>query len=352
MSVGQFASFELTVTNRGDGVARHIVITDRFDRGLRHPNAKPNEYTVVYSAMKDLAPNESQAIPLTFQVVDGGTQCHEATVTADGADPVSQKGCVTAKQSALEVKITGPRSRNVGETAEFSATIKNVGDVAATNIEVVIHCDAAITPTMAERGSQPLADNGLLLKIDNLAPGERRTFGMQGQCRAASNRACAKVTVTADGGVNQADEACVEILPPLTSPALGAAAPAATSNLRLSVSATKTPAHVGEKQLINVIIENAGQQTETKVSMRVKLPTELTADTTQIQPQPENTPPNEIRFATIAELPPGQQQRFVIPVTPNRVAQQLRIEADIAATSLPTPKAAYSDAIDIATASP
>jgi hypothetical protein len=303
--------------------------------------------------MKDLAPNESQSIPLTFQVVDGGTQCHDATVTADGADQVSQKGCVTAKQSALEAKIIGPRQRNVGETAEFSATVKNVGDVAATNIEVVIHCDAAIAPTMAERGSQPLADNGVLLKIDNLAPGERRTFGMQGQCRAASNRACARVTVTADGGVSQADEACIEILPPPTGPATGAAAaPAATSNLRLSVSATKTPAHVGEKQLINVIIENAGQQTETKVLMRVVLPAELTPDISQIQPQPESTPPNEIRFATIAELPPGQQQRYVIPVTPNRVGQQLRVEADIAATSLPTPKATYSDAIDIATASP
>jgi hypothetical protein len=100
-----------------------------------------------------------------------------------------------------------------------------------TNIEVVVHCDASIAPTMAERGSQPLGDNSFLLKIESLASGERRTIGLQGQCRAASNRACAKVTVTADGGVNQADEACVEILPPLNSPAPGGAAPPqATSN--------------------------------------------------------------------------------------------------------------------------
>ena len=129
-------------------------------------------------------------------------------------------------------------------------------------------------------------------------------------------------------------------------------APATTSNLRLSVSATKTPAHVGEKQLINVIIENAGQQTETKVSMHSDLPAEFTPDPTQIQPPTESIQQNEIRFAMIAELPPGQQQRYVIPVTPNRVGQQLRIEADLAAASLPTPATKYSDAIDIVTGSP
>ena len=40
VAVGEFASFELTVTNRGDGVARNIFVTDRFDRGLRHEQAQ------------------------------------------------------------------------------------------------------------------------------------------------------------------------------------------------------------------------------------------------------------------------------------------------------------------------
>ncbi len=357
ISVGQYAKFELTVTNRGDGIARHVVITDHFDRGLHHLQAKPNEYAVVYPAPEvqmDLAPNESKTIPLTFQVVDGGTQCHEATVTADGADPVSQKGCVTARQAALEVKIIGPRQTVIGDTANFSATITNVGDVAAANVELVIHCDAAIVPTAAEPGAQPLSDNGLLLKIDSLAAAEKRTFKMQGQCRTATNRACTRATITADGGINQAAEACVEILPPLTSGAPATGGVPSASNLSLTIGVTKTPAHVGESQLINVIIENRGQQTENKVSMRVVLPTELTADTTHIQPAAEQIIPNqnEIRFPVVAELAPGQQLRYVIPVTPNRVGQQLQIRADISATSLPTPRTQQSDPLDVLSASP
>jgi uncharacterized repeat protein (TIGR01451 family) len=352
VAVGQNASFELTVTNRGDGVARHILITDSFDRGLRHLKAQPNEFSIKYDLMKDLDPNESQSIPLTFQVVDGGTQCHVATVTADGADPVSQKGCVTARQASLEVTITGDRTRQVGEIAEFKTVVKNTGDVAATNIELVIHCDPAIVPTMAERGYQQLANGDILLKIDRLESSERRTFGLNGQCRSDSKRACARATVTADGGINQAAEACVEILPPLTSAAAGAAAAPAGNDLRLIVTTTKNPARVGTKQLINVIIENAGQVSEKQVSMRVKVPPEFTVDTAQIQPQGQATIlGNEIRFATIAELPPGQQQQYVIPVTPNNV-NSVTVSAEIVSTNLMTPATVNSEVIQILGASP
>ena len=269
--------------------------------------------------MKDLEPNESQSIPLTFQVVDGGTQCHVATVTADGADPVSQKGCVTVRQASLEVTITGDRTRQVGEIAEFKTVVKNTGDVAATNIELVIHCDPAIVPTMAERGYQQLANGDILLKIDRLEPSERRTFGLNGQCRSDSKRACARATVTADGSINQAAEACVEILPPLHPRSPGSSAAPAGNNLRLIVTTTKNPARVGEKQLINVIIENAGQVSETKVSMRVIMPSEFTVDATQIQPQGQATiNGNEIDFATIAKLPAGQQQQYVIGSSPEQ----------------------------------
>jgi hypothetical protein len=161
-----------------------------------------------------------------------------------------------------------------------------------------------------------------------------------------------RATISAEGGVNQADESCFEILPLLSSGAPAAGGASAASNLTLTVRMTSTPARVGEKQLINVNIVNAGQQTETKVSTRVVLPTELTVDATQIKPAADQILPNEVRFPTVAELPPGQQLRYVIPVTPNRVAQQLRLRADIAAGSLPTPRTQESDPIDIVGASP
>jgi len=349
VAVGQYTSFDLTISNRGDAPARGILVLDRFDRGLRHPEDKRNEYAIKYSGVRDLPPNESQTIRLTFQVVDAGTHCHEVTVAADGAASVSQRDCVTARQAVLEVSVTGPRRQILGDTAAFSAVVKNVGDVAATNIEVVARCDAALKPTQTEPGYEYLADGGILLRIDRLEPGERRAFRLEAECLTPSNRACTRFNVSADGGVSAGDEACFEVLPLLPGGAPGTAGPggAAASNLRLTITENKNPARVREKQVVYVNLENTGQQAEQKISVRVLLPQELTPDAAQVQPQSETTIlGQEVRFATIAELRPGEKRQYIIPVTPTR-AGQVQIRAQIAASSLVTPATVDSNVIEI-----
>ncbi|MEX2309926.1 MAG: hypothetical protein WD738_20305 [Pirellulales bacterium] len=224
--VGEFVNFEVTVTNRGSGTARGIRLRDRFDTGLRHPSAKPNEFAVEYPGVRDLPPNESATIPLTFQILAGGTQCHEVTVTAEGAEPVSERGCVTARQAALEVTVTAPRTRVVGEIAQFNIVLKNVGEVAATNVEIVNHYDPALEPNQAPSGHERLADGGIMLRIDRLEAGERRAISSTALCRTPSNRACNRAVVKADGGVTAFAEGCVEILPTLPTGPSAAGQPA------------------------------------------------------------------------------------------------------------------------------
>lgn len=211
VAVGEYVGYELSITNRGDGVARHIQVRDTFDKGLRHPSA-PNENSVVNSNIRELAPNDSETVRLTLQLIEPGEHCHDVTVTADGADPATQHACATGVQAALEVKITGPRSRVVGETAEFSVVVRNTGATAAGNVELVIKCDPAIVPFV--EASERLPDGGVLIRVDRgIAPNERRVFRVHGRCQAASNHACARASATALGGANSVDEACLEILP-------------------------------------------------------------------------------------------------------------------------------------------
>jgi uncharacterized repeat protein (TIGR01451 family) len=348
VAVGEYTSFDVTVSNRGDGVARNIVVDDRFDRGLRHPNAKPGEYGVKYSDMRDLPPGESQTIRLTFQVVEAGTHCHEATVSAEAADPVSKRECITARQAVLEVEAPILRQRIVGETAEFRAVVKNVSDVAATNVQIVAKCDPALKLMRAEEGHKSLPDGSLLFEIERLEPGERRSIRMEAQCVAPSNNARTNFTVTADGGVLVRAETGLEILPQLDGGARapGAVAPS-NSGLRLTISESKNPARAREKQVVYINVENTGQQTENKVAVRVMLPPELTPDAAQIQPPNDATMlGQEIRFSTIAELRPGEKRQYVVPVTPNR-AGQVQIRGQIAATSLATPTTVDSNVIEI-----
>jgi hypothetical protein len=191
-----------------------------------------------------------------------------------------------------------------------------------------------------------LGDGGILLRIDRLEPGERRAFAMEARCAAPSNNARVVVSMTGDGGINYADDASVEILPPISAAAPG---PAMTpgNDLQLAVVSNTNPGRVGQKQIINITITNAGQQMERQVSMRVELPSDLVIDSAHIQPASEaKIYGQEVRFDAIAELAPGQQRHYVVPVTPNRTGR-VSVRADIAAASLPTPKSVESAPIDI-----
>jgi hypothetical protein len=345
-------SFELTVTNRGDGVARNIRIVDRFDRGLNHESAKPGEYTISYSfGARDLPPNESVALPLTFRVVDGGMQCHEVTVTADGAAAVTQRGCVTARQVSLNVVANVPRRQNVGDIAKCSGVVRNVGETTATNVEFVARVDSALSITNAEPGHEVMQDGSVRLQFEQLAPGERRTFGIEAACRAPSGKACVTFSATANGGAVAASQGCVEILAPVAGGPGGAAAAPATDGLRLTVTPSTVQPRVGQKMLVTVEIENAGQQVERDVRARVQLVPELTPDATQILPQGEGSVTGtDVRFGPVAELGSGQRRQYLITFTPNRTGR-VQLTAEVA-TGSTIRKSATSDPIEILGASP
>lgn len=331
VAVGDFVSFNVTVTNIGDGTARQILIKDEFDRGLRHPEDRGGQYAIEYPNMQDLAPGQSASVPLTFQVTAGGEQCHRVTVSAEGADPVTASGCVTARQAALTIEATGPRSHIVGQTAAFRAVVRNVGDVAATNVAVVAQCDPALVPLEAETGHERLPDGGIQLRFDRLEPGEQRTFNLTATCATQAVNACTRFVLTADGGVTSADEACLEILP--LAPPAGAGASGAPS-LRLTITESANPMRTGDKRVVYVNVENSGSQPATQVALSVLFPPELTPDVTQIQPaEVANVLGQEIRFGAIAELLPQGEKRYLIPVTA-RQAGEVQIRALIKADGM------------------
>ncbi len=295
VSVGGVASFEVLVTNRGDSTARHVKVLDRFDAGLTHPKAVDRELAVKYEAMPDLAPGKSDTVPLTFGVRAAGQLCHHVTVTADDAAPASGSGCVTAVNAkpvsppTIEVTKQGPTRQYVGELAKFRVVIKNTGDVPVTNLEVVDSYDQAFDPRFTDSGREDLPDGSFRWRIDRLEKDERRVINVQCVCVTPSPSACSRVIVTADGDVRVAENKCVEILQLETPPpgAAGAVTPppaASATNVKLSMRSTANPARVGEPMTLFVFIENAGQQLERGVSLRVQVPQETMPDATLIRP--------------------------------------------------------------------
>ena len=144
-----------------------------------------------------------------------GQHCHEVTVTAKDASPVSRRACINTQQSTIEVSVTGERLRDVGENASFNIVVRNTGEVAATNLEVIAKCDPGLTPTDTEEGYEALGDGSILYRIARLEIGTRRAIRLVARCDAPGINVCNHVTVKSGGREIRGAEACLEIRPQL-----------------------------------------------------------------------------------------------------------------------------------------
>lgn len=331
--VGDFVSFEVTVTNVGDGTARGIHLQDTFDPELSHPSAKPNTFSIEYGRMRDLQPGESASVPrpLTFEVLAVGRPCHQVEVTCEGSEPATASACISAiapppaaLPPTIEVTKQGPTQHYIGEFAKFKTVIKNSGTVPITNLRIIDQYDAAFEVRMPDPGYELLDDGRLEWRVDRLGPGELREFDVQCACVGQSASACGRVVVTGDG-VNETAAKCVEILALVQPP------PPAT-NVTLSIVESSVSTRVGERLTIFVRAENTGALTARDVAVRVLVPQEMTPDLNQIEPHGGFGPVGErdIRFKLIDSLPPQQRAEFVIPVTVDRpgtvnVRAQIRV---------------------------
>jgi uncharacterized repeat protein (TIGR01451 family) len=216
--VGDYARFEVVITNTGDGTARGVTIRDEFPAGLRHEKAQLGERSIFYnpSPPVNVAPNASTTIMLTFEVVAEGEQCHTVTVSAPDAEPVTQRGCVTGlKPSIASFRITGHRSRVVGEKAQFNISLKN-GDSLTPDVQIVLKFPPELEPTgTLDPSHERLPDGSILLKLGDVGPSELRTFGpIEATCKSQSNNACVQAEVASGASFIDTHQACVEILPP------------------------------------------------------------------------------------------------------------------------------------------
>jgi hypothetical protein len=219
VSVGDFASFDVIVTNRGDATTRGAALRVAIPAGLRHAKQEPGATEIEYKVVDEIAPNQSKTIPLTFEVIAEGQQCATVTVVAEGVAPVSKRGCVTGiKPAFASFNLEGPVSRTVGAKAEFKIIIKN-GSTAARNVAVVLRFDPAFEPILgSDPNYQQLADGSILLKVGDIVANEQRTFpppALEALCKAAKDNACVQADLTVGGAFVLSDQHCVSILPGL-----------------------------------------------------------------------------------------------------------------------------------------
>ncbi|MEM8865344.1 MAG: hypothetical protein AAGF31_07315 [Planctomycetota bacterium] len=345
IQVGDSVSYSILVRNNGTAAARNIRITDRFDRGLSNSLDTRGRNEIVYDGMSDLAPGESDQIRVDFDVLEAGERRHEVIVTADDATEAYDRASFTAQPIRqdppnLRVEMVARPRYIVGDVTDPSdirGVVENTGSTVATNVVVRMRYETTITALSIEQAREgetvsELAD-GYQWVIAQLQPGQSRTFRLQCQVERPANRSCVRMFVSADGGVEKADEACFEILPRIgDSPAEGGGSPGPgpESGLQLSIASVANPARAGRSSTLQLFLVNNGSTPQRQVVVELLLPDQIRPNlqATQSPTAGQIVEGGVIRFAPIAELPGGGRESILIPydaVSQGRFNLQARV---------------------------
>lgn len=325
--VGDTVAYNVIVRNRGDGIASNILVVDRYDEGLTNAFDTSGKNQIEYDQMSPLGPGESDSVRLEFDVLEEGRRCHEVTVTADGTTEAFDRACLNAEpleaqQPTLSVGITGERRRVVGEQTVFSALVENTGNIVAKNVVVQLFNGRGLKPTDRERElpdeTFTLIPGGYQWRLPQIEPGQRKSFALACLCTEARDNACVRVSVTADGGLTRADEACVEVVPPLSpSPGDGAAGPppGPATGLKLSLGDNANPSRVGQRGVLYAYLNNTGTGPQSQVELQLRIPREIEPDLQAIQSRVKyQTDQNRvITFEPLSELRASEQLSVLIP---------------------------------------
>jgi uncharacterized repeat protein (TIGR01451 family) len=330
-TVGQDVQFTAVVTNRGIAATGPLVLVDRFDPGLQHAtSASPIERNI-----DPIPAGQTQRISVALRPTQPGKQCNTIEIhTSDGAVLASDQACVTAVAQApaapaarptLQATKTGPPRLSVGQIADFTIVIVNLGQVPATQVRVADNYDTVLEPTNATKNYNWVG-NDLVWVVDSLPAGQRATFAVRCRCTAPAAKACNRVTVTTAEGTSDSADACVEI-----TPAAAAAAPAAAGapSLSMTVADLVEPVGVGQNTTYEVKVTNAGQGPDHNVVLRATFPDQMTPLAVGTSgPSKVTILGKTVSFDAIPEIQPGEQLTYQIQARADQ-AGQVRFRAQV-----------------------
>ncbi|MEM7228305.1 MAG: hypothetical protein AAF432_05740 [Planctomycetota bacterium] len=202
--IGRPITYEITVTNTGDGDARNTVVTDTIPAGLQMMNAsdggRAQGGNIVWN-VGTLAPNQSKTVTAQLMSPAAGTFRNTASANADCADVVTD-GCqtlVTGIPAILLEVIDVEDPIQVGSQVTYVITVTNQGSAPDTNVQIVANLEAnqSHVSSGGATNSNVTGRTITFAPIPSLAPKERAEFRIVVRADAAGDTRF-KVTMTSD----------------------------------------------------------------------------------------------------------------------------------------------------------
>jgi uncharacterized repeat protein (TIGR01451 family) len=271
------ASYRVEVINSGDMVARGVTLSFVPPRSVSvlssSPQASPLGQTLTWR-LGDMRPHTTTVVQVNCRptmVAD-----IRAVFRAESAERLVSEAAVSTRvfASALSVRMTGPETVEVGQTAQFQIEMTNTSRTAMTNLRVRDTYDPGLSEVNGKRSP-------LEFPIDQLQPGETKQFAVTFTVNEPGKH-CHRLDVSADGGHAASARGCVTgvartapAAPPPTSPA---------GRLSLTIKPL-TQLEVGKRGVVQFDLVNTGTAPITNVELLIEHPASL--GPTQASPDAE-----------------------------------------------------------------
>jgi uncharacterized repeat protein (TIGR01451 family) len=182
--IGQPIAYEITVTNKGDAVARNTTIMDKMPKGvtirtISDEGRKDNDGGIFW-AIGDLKPGDTKKVFVVSVFDQAGDLRSAASVKADCAE--TQASMVTTTLAGVPAILTEvvdqPDPVRVGDQTTYTITVTNQGTAAGTNIQLVCEMEDPMEFVSATGDTKETVDGKKITfaKITSLAPKAVATY--------------------------------------------------------------------------------------------------------------------------------------------------------------------------------
>ncbi|MEE2641924.1 MAG: hypothetical protein VX768_14955 [Planctomycetota bacterium] len=130
---GQNANFMVTVTNKGDGVARDVKIEDEVPHGFAFGRGTGER--IAYE-VGNLGPGDSRDVVLTLKAVAQGRYTNEVRARVGKTIVSTHRLAVEVTAPVLKMEIVGPTRKYINRMATYKVEVQNLGTAVATNVNM------------------------------------------------------------------------------------------------------------------------------------------------------------------------------------------------------------------------
>lgn len=141
--IGQPIAYEISVTNKGDGVAKETIIFDNLPAGVTVQAASDNARTDAGGKVRwdvgELAPGATKKVAVVVTASAAGEMKSAASVSAAHADTQAAFAAttLTGVPAILVQMADSPDPVRVGDQTTYTVEITNTGTASGTNIKLV-----------------------------------------------------------------------------------------------------------------------------------------------------------------------------------------------------------------------